>query len=414
MSLHVNYARSGAFAFISDRLSTRVALFGARRPAFQLCGLAGLLLMSGTMMLLAFGVGLSPLAALLLTVISAGAFLGYALAWKMIAGYEEIVYFRGLAAVILVDAAMLALLGFPLLRYLDILALGIGVFSICGRAGCGMVGCCHGLPCRHGIRYREEHAREGFPSALVGVPLVPVQQIEMLWLALVVTVEGRWLLRGAPPGSIFAGYLVAYSIGRFALEIVRGDPERPYRLGLSEAQWTAAIVTALVALGETVRLFPRESWHLVANGVLLLAAAFLILRRHLRGDAELFTPPHLLELAAAIRKLDPRPPLRPMAMPASRPIPVATTTLGLTISASLLRESEEATVHFAISRHQRLRRHSVLRCARFAAALLGVEGEIDILDGRNGVWHVLIHMVERVGTQAERVGASRVADPALS
>ena len=39
----------------------------------------------------------------------------------------------------------------PVLPYLDLTCLGLGIFLVCGRQGCLMVGCCHGKPCGWGI-----------------------------------------------------------------------------------------------------------------------------------------------------------------------------------------------------------------------------------------------------------------------
>jgi len=53
---------------------------------------------------------------------------------------------------------------------------------------------------------------------------------------LVVVLVGVMLLqRGAAAGSVLAWYLVAYDLVRFGLEFPRGDDDRPYLWGFSQA-----------------------------------------------------------------------------------------------------------------------------------------------------------------------------------
>jgi hypothetical protein len=74
---------------------------------------------------------------------------------------------------------------------------------------------------------------------------------------------------------------------RFALELARGDPVRPFALGLSEAQWWC-LVTALACA-----LAWRTWWTFAAFGLVAAGAAWLVARRRAR---ELVQPPHLHEL----------------------------------------------------------------------------------------------------------------------
>src|SRR5439155_22019386 len=90
---------------------------------------------------------------------------------------------------VMINAALLLwLLGQPLLPYLDLTILGIGMFLACGRVGCLMVGCCHGRPHSWGVRYKQEHADAGFAPYYVGVRLFPIQAVESLWVLSIVIV----------------------------------------------------------------------------------------------------------------------------------------------------------------------------------------------------------------------------------
>lgn len=71
----------------------------------------------------------------------------------------------------------------------------------------------------------------------------PVIAYEMLWNMLVLFVI--WKLRGrlAPPGMLFALYLMLYSLGRFFIQFLRLDKE--WFAGLQEAHLIALVVLAI-------------------------------------------------------------------------------------------------------------------------------------------------------------------------
>ena len=104
--------------------------------------------------------------------------------------------------------------------------------------------------------------------------------------------SGRHVLAGRP-GS---GRTVFFPHGRpgrhvwvmrFALELVRGDPVRPFACGLSEAQWCSLGVVALCAIA-------RPSPSSLATAIALAggATALIVSRRR----RELLLPGHLYEL----------------------------------------------------------------------------------------------------------------------
>ena len=89
----------------------------------------------------------------------------------------------------------------------------------CGKLGCVIVGCCHGRPCRFGIRYGREHADVGFPSHLVNIALFPIQLMESVFVLCLVVLGTIVLLKGHPPGSALAFYALFYAAGRFCMEL---------------------------------------------------------------------------------------------------------------------------------------------------------------------------------------------------
>lgn len=238
----------------------------------------------------------------------------------------------GMQASVLTGALLAALLvGAEPLAALDVAAVALALAQLLGRVGCARVGCCHGRPSRWGHRYGPAHVRFGFPVRLVGVRLLPVQLAEAAWCA-VLAVAGAWLvLRGAPPGSAFLTHAVGYGAGRFGFELLRGDAERRWWGGLSQAQWTAAAIAAgtlaLMALGA----LPRLWLHAAAAAALLVVAARRSARwrrgptwierlDHVRGWDDLALGLYRME-ARAGRRSEPEATL-----------PVTHTSLGLRVS----------------------------------------------------------------------------------
>ena len=78
--------------------------------------------------------------------------------------------------------------------------------------------------------------------------LAPVQALESV-AAAVITAAGLLAVpAGAAPGVALVIYVAAYGVARFALEEWRGDAERRYWRGFSEAQWTSLVLTALAVV----------------------------------------------------------------------------------------------------------------------------------------------------------------------
>ncbi|HEV7556372.1 MAG TPA: prolipoprotein diacylglyceryl transferase family protein [Kofleriaceae bacterium] len=210
-----------------------------------------------------------------------------------IIGVERIVFFQtavtGVVAAISIDA----LAGSNPARVADIATIGVGTFLVFGRLGCFAVACCHGRPARVGVVYGPDHVRAGFWARWQGRRLWPTQLVESA-TSLVLVVVG--LAAGwNDPGLPAVIYITSYSLVRFALELVRGDAFRPYRLGLSEAQWTSPMTALACAIGR-----PSVATIAVAT-VLVIAATVLVLRRNHR---ELFAAPHLAELDRACRNTE--------------------------------------------------------------------------------------------------------------
>ncbi len=139
----------------------------------------------------------------------------------------------------------------PIADYL-IAALAMG--HVLGRIGCFMAGCCYGRPTTlpWGVTFTSKFAE--VPPALRGAPLHPTQLYEALGEAVAATVLMGWVLPALRAkklryGTAFFGYLLYYSILRFAIELVRGD-DRGMILSttFSPAQWIALAVGTAAGL----------------------------------------------------------------------------------------------------------------------------------------------------------------------
>jgi Prolipoprotein diacylglyceryl transferase len=359
------------------RPSARVA--GRDVSMFHVAGIGGFLAATAVALGLGAHLGLSVG---WLVVLAAGAALSFfavaVVTWASL-GVERLVFYRHEIVVLAMVAVASSASGRPTLAYLDVATIALGVFLAFGRIGCAMVGCCHGLPFRFGLRYRDDHAAAGFAWWLVGVPLAPVQVIESALVALLTALGATWLWRGAPPGAVFARQLVSYALLRFALEHARGDIERPAWLGLSEAQWTAALVALGVAVAEWANVLPPSRWHTGAAALLLAAASWTVRGRR---RARLFAPAHVAELARAIR--DPH-------VGETAHVHVRATSLGVCLSVSALPAAPQGPAHLytlsGVDGRDARALASLLVLLRGAAPAAG-PGEI--IQGSGGLLHLLV------------------------
>lgn len=316
--------------------------------------------------------GLSIPIVLVLALVAVAVFLALAWTTKWISGEERLVFYHHEIAILAVVAAMLQIGGLPVLPYLDVTAIGIGVFLAFGRIGCFMVGCCHGGPHRVGVCYNAEHAADGFGRELVGVRVLPVQLLESVSVAAISGIAAWLAWRGAPPGTALCFYAAVYAVVRFVLEFIRGDAGRKRWLEFTEAQWISCTVLALA-------IFPRVP---AAAGLpLLLAIAGWVLSRRKSAAARFAAPAHVIELAGAMKR----------ARRAGRVPRIAVTSMGVRVSSGETRERPRI-VHYTLSaKEPALDESAALRLFRI---LLTIDGrsshEGRLICGENGVFHLVV------------------------
>jgi prolipoprotein diacylglyceryltransferase len=301
--------------------------------------------------------------------------LSLAMITKIAIGRERLVYYHHEIAALAATGVMLKLIGAPVLPYLEIAALGLGVFLGCGRLGCWTTGCCYGRPHRWGVRF----AAMGQPPYGAGVRLVPVPLMESAWVFATVAI-GVAIVPSSPPGNALGWYSVAYGIGRFGFEFLRGDPDRPYWKGVSEAQWTSWLLVTLTAIAEVAGILPFHLWHAAAAAALTAAVATLALSENV--DRALLRPAHLCQVVEVLETA------RALAESTGE-LCVGRTSLGLQISATPVEDGDRRLEVVAFSRAgDALPRGTAARLASAIAQLRGA-GTPDLSAGTHA-YHLVL------------------------
>ena len=143
----------------------------------------------------------------------------------------------------------------PWWKTADAFAPGIALGNFFGRQGCFAAGCCWGEPTTlpWGVKFTElGHQITGVPT---DVPLHPTQLYESFAMLLVFFFLFWLHKRKRFSGQVILAYAVLYSIIRFAIEFVRGDPRGDILglttlTGLSTSQMISIVIgiSALIAL----------------------------------------------------------------------------------------------------------------------------------------------------------------------
>ncbi len=392
----IEHRVNGVLDVLTQRLlRPRVTLAGREIHAFHLCGALGLLLGALLSVGCALHMGLSPAVVITLGLFGVALFLLQAIATKIVKGTEYLVQYRAVVLVLAAWWAMLVFLGEPVLPYLDVLAPGLCVFLAAGRVGCTMVGCCHGRPARCGICYGDMHAHDGFTRRLVGIRLLPVQAIESVALITIAMVGLLVLRSGAEPGSVVAMYIVVYGVVRFVLEFARGDADRRWLGGFSEGQWSSLLLLLLLTALECFGLVPLAYWHLAIATIVTAAAAIVGIARA-RDGGERFRlrgADHTLEVVDAVQQLVGRAVL-PFGgdLDADRSVRPIATSLGYRISGGNIGDEVHPAYYFAISRRESVPARRTMEELAVLVALLCGGQAWELIEGRHGVYHLLVDM----------------------
>ena len=364
-----------------------VGFLGRRYSAFLACGMGGLISSVALGLALTWYQGLSFQFILILSATSVAALLVQTMVMKILTGEETLVYYRHEVAIIATAALTLWWLQQPVWPYLDITILAVGIFLVCGRVGCLMVGCCHGRPHQCGARYQSAHATVGFTRYYVGIRLFPIQIVESAWVLVTVVVGVTMILRGRAPGEAFAWYVIVYDVGRFAFEFVRGDPDRPYLAGFSEAQWTSVVLMVVILIGEASGTLPFHTWHWAATAGVIIAMLVVLRHRARSGLArsQLLHPRHVREIATALDRTDvPKDQSQDIVL-------VARTSLGVQLSTAATPAEHGPVRHYTISLSgAEISEDAARTVADLVLVLQRVSAPAHLTRGSVGVFHLVV------------------------
>lgn len=313
---------------------------------------------------------------------------------KIILGEERLTYCHHEISLLVVTALIAWLVDQPVLSYLDVSILGLGLGLACGRVGCLMAGCCHGTPARCGVRYGPAHVAAGFSPYYSRARFFPIQIIEAIWVAAIVFAGSWMVLRGYPAGMALSLYICAYGAGRFCFEFVRADTDRAYFKGFSESQWISLLLMGLVVTGEFAGVLPFQWWHFVVTALVSIGMLVVAIRRRMQGgsDYRLLLPRHLEELAHALEATSNHADQNGSGSRVrASGVPVDCTSLGVQISAGRIKVTGKYLYHYALSsKTANMTEDSARVVARLILQLRHPIGTSDLIAGNRGVYHLLV------------------------
>ena len=223
------------------------------------------------------------------------------------------------------------------------------------------------------------------------VPLLPVQLIESAFVFLTVIAGIILLFNQVQPGTVLIVYTVVYGLMRYILEFFRGDPERPLFHGVSEAQWTSLLLTAVTYMMAVIKWLPSYNWHLIMLGLQIGITATTILWFKGYRVKRLFNPRQIKELADGLNMLEV---LNDKKDKQNATVDVYATGEGLCISCG--RQPDQKNLkHYTISlkNKRRFSRISAEKLAGFIAIINHHSGSYNIIEKENGIYHVLFNEV---------------------
>jgi len=362
-----------------------IKLFGIRIRSFHFFGILGYILGTVLGIFLCNILNLQPGIILLMTLIGAATFFALAFLAKWITGDEQIVYYHHEIAILIFCSITLKILNLPVLNYMDITILGIATFLGFGRIGCFSVGCCHGRPSAKGVKYGHQHGEDGFPHYLENVTLFPIQLVESAFVFLVIISGSVMLFQQLPAGSVLIFYTAVYGAFRFLIEFFRGDAERPYFLGLSEAQWTTLILLAITLECSAIDLVPFYYWHLIIFIGLFIISLVTVIENKKRKS--IFTPQHISQIALGLIELD----KKIKNSKVDNKINMFRTDLGFIFSKGQFVNNQSLLTHYTISSKIKMQLSliEVKKLAELISRLRHHNALFEIKNNSSGIFHIL-------------------------
>jgi|GEM_PF-1956871 len=265
--------------------------------AYHFFGITGIVTACITPLILGLILNLSLLTLSILLATSALLTWAYIKLTILITKKDAVVFFNYFLTLLTGSFLVLRIMNQPVLVYMDIMIVGAGLLFAFGRIGCFMAGCCYGKPSLKGIRYDKHHKKNGFPRLLLRVRLLPVQLIESAWLFGITTVSIVIVFSTQAPGMALSTFLILLALGRLMLEFFRGDLLRPYKRGVSQAQWTSLVMLGLTLSLQIAGILPFQSWQSFILVSFLILLITFVLRSKNVSLRSLFSARHIHEIA---------------------------------------------------------------------------------------------------------------------
>jgi phosphatidylglycerol:prolipoprotein diacylglycerol transferase len=156
-----------------------------------------------------------------------------------------LVFYGGLIPAVAVGIWYIKRLGLPLWQVTDIFAPSVAIGHAFGRIGCFLAGCCYGKPSTLPWAVTFTDPRSLAP---LGIPLHPTQLYSSLGLFAIFAVLIWLRKRKAFQGEIFWSYALMYSVFRFFIEFLRGDPRGSVLGGLLSTTQAIGIPVAGISV----------------------------------------------------------------------------------------------------------------------------------------------------------------------
>jgi phosphatidylglycerol:prolipoprotein diacylglycerol transferase len=169
------------------------------------------------------------------------------------------VFYGGFIAAVIVALWYFRRYELPTWKVADVAAPAVALGHAIGRLGCFAAGCCYGIPTDlpWGVTFTDSYS-----GTLVGVPLqIPLHPTQLYGFFANLALFGALLWfypRKKFDGQVFWVYVLSYSVIRFLLEFLRGDPRGSLFGGALSTSQFIAIIAATISLGMLARLGTRK------------------------------------------------------------------------------------------------------------------------------------------------------------
>lgn len=149
----------------------------------------------------------------------------------------------------------------PMLKYMDLAALGIPIMILFIRIGCLGAGCCYGKPTDFFLHLTFHNPSSDAGSKFAGIPLHATQIYDMLNAVFVFVLLHWRYARKKFDGEIVLLLFISYSFIRGLIEFLRGDADRGvYFNGMvSTGQMTGLVLIVLCSIIYFILLRRRQA-----------------------------------------------------------------------------------------------------------------------------------------------------------